>query len=132
MPARPMCRMSRRLRKRCKLKLREEEGASPIRTEGEREGRWVVIDYGDVLVHIFHKEERRGLYQLERLWKVEGNFYDYSAEHKEQSNPPDTSLKTGGSGNGPAGNAVSGAVLPAGKKRPLGGWAVREANERSM
>ena len=65
------------------LKLREEEGASPIRTEGEREGRWVVIDYGDVLVHIFHKEER-GFYQLERLWKVEGNFYDYSAEHKEQ------------------------------------------------
>jgi len=65
------------------FKLREEEGVSPVRTEGEREGRWVVIDYGDVLVHIFHKEERE-FYQLERLWKVEGNFYDYSAEHKEQ------------------------------------------------
>ena len=64
------------------FKLREEEDADPIRTEGEREGRWVVIDYGDVLVHIFHKEERE-FYQLERLWKVEGNFYDYSAGQKE-------------------------------------------------
>ena len=41
-----------------------------------------MIDYGDVLVHIFHKEERE-FYQLERLWKVEGNFYDYSAGQKE-------------------------------------------------
>lgn len=65
------------------MKLREEEGVNPIRTEGEREGRWVVIDYGDVLVHIFHKEERE-FYQLERLWKVEGNFYDYSAEQEKQ------------------------------------------------
>ena len=64
------------------MKLREEEGGSPIRTEGQREGRWVVIDYGDVLVHIFHKEERE-FYQLERLWKVEGNFCDYSKEHGE-------------------------------------------------
>lgn len=65
------------------FKLREEEGTSPIRTEGSREGRWIVIDYGDVLVHIFHKEERE-FYQLERLWKVEGNFCDYSAEQEKQ------------------------------------------------
>ncbi len=63
------------------LKLRDEQEATPIRTEGERQGRWVVIDYGDVLVHIFHKEERE-FYQLERLWKTEGNFYDYSAEQE--------------------------------------------------
>lgn len=65
------------------FKIREEEGVNPVRTEGEREGRWIVIDYGDVLVHLFHKEERE-FYQLERLWKVEGNFYDYSAGQKEQ------------------------------------------------
>ncbi|MEA5002445.1 MAG: ribosome silencing factor [Christensenella sp.] len=63
------------------LKIRDEQGASPLRTEGERQGRWVVIDYGDVLVHIFHKEERE-FYQLERLWKTEGNFCDYSAEQE--------------------------------------------------
>ncbi len=53
-------------------------GETPLRTEGVREGRWVVLDYADVLVHIFHKEERE-FYQLERLWKTEDNFVDYSA-----------------------------------------------------
>lgn len=47
-------------------------GAFPLRTEGVREGRWVVIDYGDVLVHIFHNEERE-FYQLERLWADDKN-----------------------------------------------------------
>ncbi|MEG0257755.1 MAG: ribosome silencing factor [Christensenella sp.] len=65
------------------FKLRDEDGVSPLRSEGERAGRWIVIDYGDVLVHIFHKEERE-FYQLERLWKVEGNFCDYSAEQEEK------------------------------------------------
>ncbi len=60
------------------FKMNEQMGCRPIRAEGEREGRWIVIDYGDVLVHLFHKEER-DFYQLERLWKVDGNFYDYSA-----------------------------------------------------
>ena len=64
------------------FKLAEEE-VKPLRVEGEREGRWVVIDYGDVLVHIFHKDERE-FYQLERLWKVEGNFLDYSAEQEKK------------------------------------------------
>ena len=55
-------------------------GLQPLRTEGREEGRWVVLDYGDVLVHIFHAKERE-FYQLERLWKVDGNFLDYSKEH---------------------------------------------------
>lgn len=63
-------------------KLFEEDNERPARVEGEREGRWIVLDYGDVLVHLFHNEER-AFYQLERLWKVEDNFYDYSAAHKE-------------------------------------------------
>ncbi|MFC4911226.1 ribosome silencing factor [Actinomadura gamaensis] len=49
-------------------RLREEAGAKPIRREGEREGRWVLLDYADVIVHIQHEEERT-FYALERLWK---------------------------------------------------------------
>ncbi len=45
-----------------------ELGSKPIRREGEREGRWVLIDFGDIIVHIQHEDERE-YYALERLWK---------------------------------------------------------------
>ena len=45
-----------------------EQGVKPIRREGAKEGRWVLIDFADVVVHIQHVEER-AYYQLERLWK---------------------------------------------------------------
>ncbi|MHB1596892.1 MAG: ribosome silencing factor [Streptosporangiaceae bacterium] len=43
-------------------------GAKPARREGEREGRWVLLDYLDVVIHIQHVEERV-FYGMERLWK---------------------------------------------------------------
>ena len=43
-------------------------GAKPVRREGEREGRWVLLDYLDIVVHVQHSEERN-FYALERLWK---------------------------------------------------------------
>ena len=47
-------------------KLREA-GAKPIRREGHKEGRWVLLDYGEIVIHVQHEEER-SFYALERLW----------------------------------------------------------------
>lgn len=44
------------------------EGFKPPRREGDRENRWVLLDYLDFVVHVQHTEER-SLYNLERLWK---------------------------------------------------------------
>ncbi|ASO19193.1 ribosome-associated protein [Actinoalloteichus hoggarensis] len=43
-------------------------GVKPVRREGAREGRWVLLDFVDVVVHVQHAEER-AFYGLERLWK---------------------------------------------------------------
>lgn len=56
-----------------------KEGINYLRIEGYQEGRWIVMDYGDVLVHIFHKEERE-FYNIERLWKSNDNWLDYMHE----------------------------------------------------
>ena len=45
-----------------------EAGHKPVRREGTREGRWALLDYIDVVVHIQHNDERN-FYALERLWK---------------------------------------------------------------
>lgn len=44
-----------------------ETGLEPLRTEGAKEGRWAVLDYGGVIVHIFN-DETRVLFCLEKLW----------------------------------------------------------------
>ena len=43
-------------------------GAKPVRREGERDGRWVLLDYADIVVHVQHEDER-AFYGLERLWR---------------------------------------------------------------
>jgi ribosome-associated protein len=48
-------------------KLRRH-GAKPTRREGAREGRWVLLDFVDLVVHVQHSDER-GFYGLDRLWK---------------------------------------------------------------
>jgi ribosome-associated protein len=45
-----------------------EIGSKPIRREGQRDGRWVLLDYGEIVVHVQHEEERQ-FYALERLWR---------------------------------------------------------------
>lgn len=43
-------------------------GAKPLRREGQHEGRWVLLDFSDIVVHVMHSEDRQ-FYDLERLWK---------------------------------------------------------------
>ncbi len=51
------------------------------RREGYPDGRWIVLDFSDILVHIFHPEERE-YYNLERLWMdAKDGFINYSAEY---------------------------------------------------
>jgi len=63
-----------------------ERGIKPVRREGEREGRWVVLDFVDFLVHVFHREDR-DLYELERLWSdaTVVPFDDTWEEHDERA-----------------------------------------------
>lgn len=48
--------------------VREATGRGPLRSEGVREQQWVLVDYGDVVVHVFSEETRR-FYEIERLYK---------------------------------------------------------------
>lgn len=43
-------------------------GVKTLRREGRAEGRWILLDFGDIVVHVFHEEDRM-YYSLERLWK---------------------------------------------------------------
>lgn len=43
-------------------------GAKPVRREGDRDARWVLIDFGDIVVHVQHEDEA-AFYELERLWR---------------------------------------------------------------
>ena len=45
-----------------------EAGVKTLRREGRAEGRWILLDFGDLVVHVFHEEDR-AYYSLERLWK---------------------------------------------------------------
>lgn len=48
--------------------LLKERGRKPLRREGRGSGDWVLLDYGDIVVHVFSSEQRE-YYALERLWK---------------------------------------------------------------
>jgi ribosome-associated protein len=54
-------------------------GAKPLRREGRRDGRWVLLDYSDIVVHVQHAEERL-FYALERLWR-DCPFIPFAVHH---------------------------------------------------
>lgn len=60
-------RQVRTIAEEIERQLLTEHRVKPFRREGQREGRWVLLDYVDFVVHVFHKEDRE-YYDLERLW----------------------------------------------------------------
>ena len=62
----------------------EQIGLDLRRTEGYDAGRWIVLDYADVLVHIFHPEERQ-YYNMERLWDTDETAVAYSRERDAET-----------------------------------------------
>ena len=56
--------------------LQEQAGEDPLRREGYRDGTWVLLDYGCIVIHIFSQEARE-FYSLERLWN-DGKALDLS------------------------------------------------------
>ena len=55
----------------------------PARKEGHQDGRWIVLDYGAILVHLFHTEERE-YYRLDKLWEHENNRIALPFENVEE------------------------------------------------
>jgi ribosome-associated protein len=64
----PNTRLVRTIAEEIEVRLREAGGGSPLRVEGLRDLQWVLVDYGDVVVHVFHEETRR-FYDIERLYR---------------------------------------------------------------
>ena len=73
--------------------LREQAGLKPVRREGRSSGRWILLDFGDIVVHVQHEEDRE-FYALDRLWAqaprielgVENEApFDIEAESEEEA-----------------------------------------------
>ena len=61
-----------------------EDGVAPRKKEGQNDGRWAILDYGPVLVHIFHPEQRQ-YYKLERLWDEGTNRVELPFAQNEET-----------------------------------------------
>lgn len=57
----------------------EKEGYELYNTEGKNSSRWILLDFGDIIVHVFHKDERE-YYNLERLWTKDNNENELKEE----------------------------------------------------
>ena len=60
-----------------------ELGLTLRRSEGYGEGKWVVLDFADILVHVFYPEERK-YYNMERLWDENDSAIRFSAQQEEE------------------------------------------------
>lgn len=60
-------RLVRTIAEEVERQVKEVGGPGPLRVEGKSDARWILMDYGDIVVHVFLEEARR-YYDLERLW----------------------------------------------------------------
>ncbi|MCT1802750.1 ribosome silencing factor [Kocuria carniphila] len=71
-------------------KLIQEHKVKPLRREGRGEGRWVLLDFGDIVIHVLHDEDR-AFYALERLWgdspKISLNLPEQAATSNADAAP---------------------------------------------
>ena len=75
-------------------RVRQTEGVKPRLVEGTTPGRWILIDFGDFIFHIFTEDCRR-FYRLERLWGDAPNVTaEYTGEEREASRPRRALKKT--------------------------------------
>lgn len=64
-----------------------EEGVFVHKKEGQNEGRWAILDYGQLLVHVFHPDDRQ-FYRLERLWDEGSNRLPLDFNQEEAAEAP--------------------------------------------
>jgi len=76
-------RLVRSLTEEVEARVREVSGRSPLRVEGAREQQWVLIDYGDIVVHVF-SDETRSFYEIERLYR-DAPFIDWTADGAQEA-----------------------------------------------
>ena len=60
-------RQARTIAEEVEEQLRRHDGSGPLRVEGAGDARWILLDFGDIAVHVF-LEEARSFYDLDRLW----------------------------------------------------------------
>lgn len=73
-----------------------DAGAKPVRREGVREGRWALLDYGAIVVHVFRDDER-DYYGLDRLWKDCGRIEVEGVEQMPAIGAAEDASRTAGS-----------------------------------
>ena len=58
----------RALSEEVQIKLKEDYDIEPLHVEGHESGKWILLDYGDIVIHVFQENERN-FYSLEKLWQ---------------------------------------------------------------